>query len=148
MLSKTIRRSFSSVLKRSFSTKLINEELSSTITRVNCYSDNETSFANRKPTSYTGDINGVILDWSGTTADAHVIAPAIVFYEVFAKHDVPITMAEARLPMGLRKDLHIEKILEIPTVKQRWIDIKGEIPNKNTVNMLFKDFVPMQVMYY
>jgi phosphonoacetaldehyde hydrolase len=24
-----------------------------------------------------------ILDWSGTTADAHVIAPAVVFVEVY-----------------------------------------------------------------
>jgi len=51
----------------------------------------------------------------------HVIAPAVVFYEVFKKHGVPITMKEARLPMGLRKDLHIAKILEIPEVKERWI---------------------------
>ena len=47
-------------------------------------------------------MKAVILDWSGTTADAHVIAPAISFCKVFEKHGVPITMEEARLPMGLR----------------------------------------------
>jgi len=93
---------------------------------------------------FRGPLKAAILDWSGTTADAHVLAPAVVFYEVFKKHGVDITMAEARLPMGLRKDLHIAKILEIPAVRQRWIDTKGEEPTQATVDLLFEDFVPMQ----
>ncbi|MBT5040881.1 MAG: phosphonoacetaldehyde hydrolase, partial [Actinobacteria bacterium] len=32
--------------------------------------------------SYRGSVRGVVLDWSGTTVDAYVIAPAIVFVEV------------------------------------------------------------------
>ena len=42
--------------------------------------------------SYRGSVNAVILDWSGTTADAYVIAPAVVFVEVFSKHGVEISM--------------------------------------------------------
>jgi len=80
--------------------------------------ENSRTFANRKNNKYK--VQGVILDWSGTTADAHVLAPAVAFCEVFAKHNVPISMREAREPMGLRKDLHIGKILENPEVKQRW----------------------------
>lgn len=34
--------------------------------------------------TYRGKVRAVILDWSGTTADAYVIAPAVVFVEVFA----------------------------------------------------------------
>ena len=97
------------------------------------------------PKSYRGNIKAVILDWSGTTADAHVIAPAVVFYNVFEKHGVPISMEEARLPMGLRKDLHIAKILEIPEVRQRWTEIKGQEPTQDDVDDLFADFVPMQI---
>merc|ERR1719187_1466481 len=67
--------------------------------------------------TFKGPVRACILDWSGTTADAHVLAPAVVFVEVFEKHGVPISMAEARLPMGLRKDLHIGKILEIEEVR-------------------------------
>ena len=52
-------------------------------------------------------MKGLILDWSGTTADAYVLAPAVVFVQVFQKHGVDVTMSEARGPMGLRKDLHI-----------------------------------------
>jgi len=93
---------------------------------------------------YNGKVQGVILDWSGTTADEHVLAPAVVFVDVFKRHGVEISMPEARGPMGLRKDLHIAEILEIPEVRQRWMDIKGEEPTQATVDMLFKDFVPMQ----
>lgn len=95
--------------------------------------------------SYTGPIKAVILDWSGTTADKYVIAPAVVFYDVFKKHKVPITMVEARGPMGLRKDLHIKAITEIPEVKQRWKDAYGRDPNQGDVDNMFKDFVPMQL---
>ena len=62
---------------------------------------------------YTGPVKACILDWSGTTADRYVLAPAVVFVEVFKKHKVPISMAEARGPMGLRKDLHIQKLTEV-----------------------------------
>ena len=42
--------------------------------------------------NYTGPVKGVILDWSGTTADKYVLAPAVVFVEVFNKHKVMITV--------------------------------------------------------
>ena len=58
--------------------------------------------------TYRGKVQALILDWSGTTADAYVLAPAVVFVEVFKKHGVEISMTEARGPMGLRKDLHIK----------------------------------------
>ncbi len=95
--------------------------------------------------NYTGPLQAGILDWSGTTVDPHVIAPAVVFKEIFEKHGVPITMEEARGPMGLRKDLHIQKILEIPKVKESWTFVKGVEPTSNDVDILFKDFVPCQV---
>lgn len=94
---------------------------------------------------FRGPLRAAILDWSGTTADAHVLAPAVVFSEVFEKHGVPISMPEARLPMGLRKDLHIGKILEIPEVAKRWEEKKGAPPTPADVNVLFADFVPMQL---
>ncbi len=107
--------------------------------------ENQTLVEKLDPLRYNGPIKAAILDWSGTTADAHVIAPAVVFYNVFAKHGVPITMEEARLPMGLRKDLHIAKILEIPEVRERWTETKGLEPTSQDVDDLFEDFVPMQI---
>ena len=69
---------------------------------------------------YRGKVKGLILDWSGTTADAYVLAPAVVFVEVFQKHGVDISMPEARGPMGLRKDLHIKELTEEPEIRARW----------------------------
>ncbi|KAF4735625.1 hypothetical protein FOZ63_025702 [Perkinsus olseni] len=97
---------------------------------------------NREP--YKGPLKACILDWSGTTADAHVLAPAVVFVEVFRKFGVDINMKESRLPMGLRKDLHIAKILEIPSVQERWQRIKGRPSTQADVDAMFEAFVPMQ----
>jgi phosphonoacetaldehyde hydrolase len=94
---------------------------------------------------YVGPLKACILDWSGTTADKYVIAPAVVFRDVFHKHGVPITMAEARLPMGLRKDLHIAEILQIPEVAERWELKHGVPPNEKDVEKMFADFVPLQL---
>ena len=99
----------------------------------------------RRTPAYTGRLRSAILDWSGTTADPHVIAPAVVFVEVFAAHGVPISMEEAREPMGLRKDLHIEQILKMPQVRRRWLQAKGRAPDAGDVEVLFADFVPSQV---
>lgn len=94
---------------------------------------------------YRGKIKGAVLDWSGTVADAYVIAPAVVFVEVFKKHGVEVSMAEAREPMGLRKDLHIKAMTEMPSVRERWKKIHGSYPDQESVDRMFADFVPMQL---
>ena len=94
---------------------------------------------------YRGKVKGIVLDWSGTTADAYVLAPAVVFVEVFKKHDVQISMAEARGPMGLRKDLHIQKLTEVPEIRERWKSVHGSYPDQKSVDAMFADFVPMQL---
>jgi phosphonoacetaldehyde hydrolase len=95
--------------------------------------------------TYRGKVQGLVLDWSGTTADAYVIAPAYVFVEVFKKHKVEISMEEARGPMGLRKDLHILMLTKVPEIRQRWYDVYGRYPDENDVARMFEDFVPMQL---
>lgn len=95
--------------------------------------------------SYRGKVKGVILDWSGTMADAYVIAPAVVFADVFKKYGVEISMLEARGPMGLRKDLHIKALTEVPSIRERWKNVHGKYPDQDDVDAMFKDFVPMQL---
>ncbi|MCH6577658.1 MAG: phosphonoacetaldehyde hydrolase [Proteobacteria bacterium] len=95
--------------------------------------------------SYRGKVKALILDWSGTIADAYVLAPAVVFFEVFKKHGVEISMFEARGPMGLRKDLHIKALTETPEIRHRWKEIKGKDPDQGDVDAMFEDFVPMQL---
>ncbi len=94
---------------------------------------------------YRGKVQAVILDWSGTLADAYVIAPAVVFVEVFQNQGVPITMEEARGPMGLRKDLHIKALTEDPAIRERWKEVKGAYPTQDDVDAMFADFVPAQL---
>ena len=94
---------------------------------------------------YKGPLKACILDWSGTVCDRYVMAPAVVFRDVFEKHGVPITMAEARLPMGLRKDLHIGEIIKIKSVRDRWYEHYNREPNATDVENIFKDFVPLQL---
>ncbi len=94
---------------------------------------------------YRGKVGAVILDWSGTTADAYVLAPAVVFVEVFKKHGVEISMPEARGPMGLRKDLHIKSLTEEPEIRDRWKTVHGNYPDQGDVDAMFADFVPMQL---
>jgi len=87
----------------------------------------------------------VMLDCSGTTMDRYVDAPAIVFVEVFNRYGLEISMDEARKPMGLRKDLHIKAITEIPSVRQRFTAKFGREPTQSDVDKMFAVFVPTQI---
>lgn len=95
--------------------------------------------------SYRGKVKALVLDWSGTTADAYVVAPAVVFVEVFKNQGVEISMAEARGPMGLRKDLHIKALTEVPEIRERWKSVHGKNPDQDDVDRMFADFVPLQL---
>ena len=95
--------------------------------------------------SYRGEIQALVLDWSGTTADAYVVAPAVVFVEVFRRQGVEISMAEARGPMGLRKDLHIDVLSQEPAIRERWKGVFGQYPDHRDVDAMFADFVPLQL---
>ena len=95
--------------------------------------------------TYRGKVKGLILDWSGTVADAYVIAPAVVFVDVFAKQGVEISMEEARGPMGLRKDLHIAALTKDPDIRERWRKVKDADPTQDDVDNMFSDFVPMHL---
>jgi phosphonoacetaldehyde hydrolase len=54
-------------------------------------------------------------------------------------------MAEARGPMGLRKDLHIKSLTEVPEIRERWNGVHGKYPGQEEVDAMFADFVPMQL---
>ena len=73
-----------------------------------------------QPGRYTGPLKAVILDWAGTVVDYGSCAPAGVFVEVFARHAVPITMQQARAPMGSEKRAHIAAVAAMPEVAEAW----------------------------
>jgi len=86
-------------------------------------------------------LEAVILDWAGTTMDYGCMAPAVVFQKVFAEMEVPITMAEARRPMGAHKKVHIQKITEDPAVQGRWKEQYGRNSNEGDVEIVFNGFL-------
>ena len=89
-------------------------------------------------------VEGVILDWSGTTIDRYAMAPTFAFIEVFKKFGVEITPTEARAPMGLRKDAHIEAILKMPSVIKKWEKVFGRSPDELDKEDIFEEFLPLQ----
>ncbi len=96
--------------------------------------------------NYTGPIKAVILDWAGTTMDYGCYAPAVVFTEVFRRHGVPISMEEARAPMGAHKLVHIRKVSQIPAVAERWGGVHdGQACTEEDVQGMFEEFVPLQI---
>ena len=72
-------------------------------------------------------------------------APAVVFVEVYKRKDVPITIEEARVPMGAHKKVHIRKISQIESVAQRWQDAHGRNPDEDDVESMFQEFIPLQL---
>ena len=94
--------------------------------------------------TYRGPLRCVILDWAGTTMDFGCMAPAVVFCQVFEKAGVPITLEEARIPMGAHKKVHIGLICEIASVRRRWVEAHGVEPTEEDVSRMFDDFVPLQ----
>ena len=95
--------------------------------------------------AYTGPIKAVLLDWAGTTMDFGCMAPAVVFVEVYKRQNVPITMEEARAPMGAHKRVHIAKIGQLDSVRERWKEAHGKYPDDDDVGRMFADFVPLQL---
>ena len=57
----------------------------------------------RNQLSYVGKLKACVFDWSGTVVDCGVFGPTVVFMEVFKNEGVPITIKEARAPMGTHK---------------------------------------------
>ena len=66
-------------------------------------------------------LRAVIFDWAGTIADFGSRAPALAFVELFRRHDVEITPAEARGPMGTAKKDHIRALTREPAIAARWL---------------------------
>jgi phosphonoacetaldehyde hydrolase len=87
-------------------------------------------------------IKAIICDWAGTTVDFGCMAPVRVFVDVFARHDVPITLDEARKPMGLAKKSHIEALLGEPAIAARWNAQFGKAPSADDIDYLYGKLEP------
>ena len=94
---------------------------------------------------YLGPLKAVVLDWAGTTVDHGCMAPVATFMQAFAETGVPITVEEARAPMGMPKWQHIQAITRMGPVAARWQAVHGSLPTDHDVDILYKRFLPLQV---
>lgn len=90
-------------------------------------------------------IEAVVLDWAGTTMDYGCMAPVQAFRAVFDEEGVPISVVEARRPMGAHKREHIRQITSDPEVRGRWQQSKGQLPTDADVERMFERFIPIQL---
>jgi phosphonoacetaldehyde hydrolase len=93
----------------------------------------------------TPEIKLVVFDWAGTTIDFGCMAPAGAFVATFAARGVPISLAEARGPMGMSKKDHIRAILRTENVAARWRTATGREWTEADVEELYREAAPRQV---
>jgi phosphonoacetaldehyde hydrolase len=87
----------------------------------------------------------VIFDWAGTTVDFGSCAPAGAFVEAFARMGVPVSIAEARAPMGLHKKEHLRVMLREPALDKRWQELRGKPWNEADIDELYRLVTPLQI---
>ncbi len=71
--------------------------------------------------------------------------PAGAFVELFERHGVTATTAEARGPMGIHKKDHIQAMLEMSSIAQQWSKVHGHAWTEADLDMLYEKFIPMQL---
>ena len=90
-------------------------------------------------------VKAVIFDWAGTVVDYGSLAPMGAFVETFAEFGVPISVDEARGPMGMAKRPHIAAILALPRVAAAWAERHSHIPTQVDVDAVYAAFLPRNV---
>src|SRR3954469_5915848 len=104
---------------------------------------NEPTTARRRQ-RYNGPLKAVIFDWAGTIVDFGSRAPVLAVMQVFNERNVPITMSEARGPMGMAKRDHINAIFQVPRVREAWKAQYDKFPDEQTVDEIYNVFLGSQ----
>lgn len=92
-----------------------------------------------------GPLRLVIADLAGTTVDFGSCAPAGAFIELFARHGVTVSNAEARGPMGVNKRDHIKALLKLPRIAEQWRRVNARDWTETDVDALYLEFIPLQM---
>jgi phosphonoacetaldehyde hydrolase len=90
-------------------------------------------------------VKAVIFDWAGTIVDFGSRAPALAFVELFRRHQVNITVPEARGPMGTAKKDHIRALIQHGGIADRWQEAHGRAATETDVDELYAEFIPLQL---
>lgn len=90
-------------------------------------------------------LQAAILDWAGTVVDFGSFAPTQIFVEAFAEFDVPVSIEEARGPMGMGKWDHIRTLCDQPQISERYKKVFGRTPSDDDVTAIYQRFMPLQI---
>ncbi|MFE5321375.1 phosphonoacetaldehyde hydrolase [Paenibacillus sp. NPDC056579] len=85
-------------------------------------------------------IQGVILDWAGTTIDYGCFAPLAAFIKAYENKGIAVTAEEARKPMGMLKRDHMQAIGEMDNVARQWQEKYGRPINDADLDEMYADF--------
>lgn len=85
----------------------------------------------------------VVFDLAGTTVDYGCIAPVAAFMEGFRMMQVPITLAQARAPMGMEKRAHIKAIAAQDDVAESWQQVHGRGVTETDIDAMYEAFTPL-----
>jgi phosphonoacetaldehyde hydrolase len=88
-------------------------------------------------------IEGIILDWAGTTVDFGCFAPVNTFLHVFRSFGIEVTPAEARGPMGLLKRDHIKTMLQMERIQAAWVAKHDRNSTEQDIDLLYAGFEPL-----
>jgi phosphonoacetaldehyde hydrolase len=97
-----------------------------------------------EPSSFV-PLRAVIFDWAGTVCDFGSLAPVLALQKLFATAKVPISIEQARGPMGRAKRDHIADVLALPEVSVRWQSVHGQLPGEADIDHLYAQFLPLQL---
>jgi len=94
-----------------------------------------------------GPLQAVIFDWAGTLLDYGSRAPVLAVVSVFRSFDVPVTIDEARGPMGMAKRDHLRTMLEMPRIGVAWQQVHGAPHDEQAIDRLYARFLETQVNF-
>lgn len=90
-------------------------------------------------------LKAIVFDWAGTVLDFGCFAPLEAFSRAFAAFGVPVTIAQARAPMGLAKRDHILAVGAIPAVAAAWRARHGRDFSSSDADAMLGVFEPINI---
>jgi len=88
-------------------------------------------------------IEAVVFDWAGTVIDFGSRAPENAFRAVFEAQGVPISLEEARGPMGMEKREHIRTLCREPRIEAAWIAEHGNTADEVKIDEMYQQLTPL-----
>ena len=90
--------------------------------------------------TYRGSIKLVVFDWAGTMVDYGCQAPVGAFVAGFKAKGVDVSMATARIPMGMEKRDHIKTVAAFDEVARAWRNVHGREVTEEDIDSMYDDF--------